>query len=34
MGNVIGSASADGHVIVQVQNYMNNSLYDILQREL
>lgn len=34
MGNAIGSASADGHEIVQVQNYMNNSLYDISQPEL
>ena len=33
MGNVIGSASADGHEIVQVLNYMNNTLYDISQPE-
>ena len=34
MGNVIGSASADGHEIVQVQKYTNNTLYDISQPEL
>ena len=32
MGNATGSA--DGHEIVQVQKYMNNTLYDISQPEL